>query len=271
MKQGEIITTQHNTTYLTKPIKEENPAIIITGSTSYVGQYFVNYFKQQGIQNIYAPTHAELDLTNKQSVDEYVEKTDFGNSKHLIYLPFVAKFKWEPEGIPAIDLNKDGIDDEIFETTCNTFENMVDALEKQINKEYKTLTITNFGSISKGRVPYWQSFDKAHEHNKKFLENKVQSNQNINGSYFFVSSIYTPNEVLIRPNKLPQTMVNEWMSETEIVDAMGPEILAADYKWKEVEIYKFREEKQNHHNNPEELLKIWEQDMGTGSILFKRK
>jgi hypothetical protein len=280
MENKQIVKQTTFSIPLEKQLSFKKTGFLIGGSTSHIGNLFLKrviaqYKEEKGIfrtgriRSWNNPTHTELDLTNPAAVQEYVKKTNFGNIDELVYIPFVANFKWEPNGI-AEGENIEGIDLDVFTTTSVTFQHMVNALEQEIGQKYNSLTVANIGSISRGRSPYWRSFDGAHYQNVKFLQNKCWNNNNIRGAYFFVSSINTPKEILIRPNKPFQERENEWMTAKEVSDIVREEILKTDYMWKEVEIYKFRDNMQTYHNDAQRIYDTWIKDMGAESILLKK-
>ncbi|MFH1770686.1 MAG: hypothetical protein ABH828_03955 [archaeon] len=245
--------------------------ILISGAGSQMGQYFQESLEETLSQKVLAiQGHKELDLRNKDEINEYINDLNV-NSKRLIYLNLVSKFIWEEDKIGKKDLTNEPVEPSVLESIFLTSKNMVEALETQIGNKYETLKVCNLGSISKGRMPAWYSFDKAHEMNREYLKRKIESNINMQGVYFFISSVDTAKERLVRPNKPLEEIEKEWMTGEEITQAAIPVILENIYKWQEINIFKPIPGNEDFYEHPERNTKKWRKDMGENSSLLKKK
>jgi hypothetical protein len=119
-------------------------------------------------------------LDQKRSEQIIQELYERHKPKEINLIHSIGIDKFEPDGKPHIDEDRDGIDDEIYATNVTTFMNVTEPLIEIASQEEIKLALYAIGSISDTfNVPYWQSFTKAKDLVRNYM--KSHAGPNIKG------------------------------------------------------------------------------------------
>ena len=227
---------------------------IVTGARGVVGREYLNILSNKPdttclaisrnkIENL-APEiiQLNLDLLDKSAVEKALADTSLSTIEEIIFIHSVGKFKFEQTGLPEIDLDKDGIDDEVYQTNIETFLNILRSLLPKIEQERMVgrelnLALCGLGSISdKYQVAYWSSYTKAKNQLRSIIYNLIQEKPDyIRGLFINVSTVDTENENELRPN----ADKTYWLKGSEIARASLPFIVGQkNGSWKQIDIFK---------------------------------
>ncbi len=176
-------------------MKNQKTLIIIPGARRGLAKdYFQHYANQPNTQCIGISRTEEtngflkLDLLQENKTFEFVKSLNLSGIEKVIYLHGVGIDKFEPKGVPAIDVDGDGIDDEIYQSNVLTFLHLAEPLMEKTTHYGIPLTICNIGSLGDiYNVPFWQSFTKS----KNILRKSMKSNtiKSVKSIFFNVSSM----------------------------------------------------------------------------------
>lgn len=255
--------------------------IIITGARGVVGRGYLDLLSKEPNTVCVAVARGEIqsvpegvivlnmDLLDREGVAVAFERVSLADISEVAVIHSVGKFKFEPEGIPEADADKDGIDDEVYKTNVETFLNILRTLLPRIEKERQTgrelkLALCGLGSISdKYQVKFWNSYTKAKDVLRSVIYNLVQENpENVRGLFVNVSTVDTENENELRPN----ADKTYWLKAGEIARSSLPFILEEKMgSWKQIDVFKesplFRE---GYYENLEEVRNQWLKQMNGG-------
>lgn len=249
--------------------------VIITGITGKLGaEYLKNFqFKKRYkclalIRNKSIELGKNVDyhfanLLNQEEVEKSLSNLNIVPYDEIIFIHPIGMFKFERYGIPLLDKDKDGIDDEIFASNVKTFLNVFNILKDKIKKQNSKvkLTVFAFGSITHNyNIPFWQSYTKSKQYLKKIIKENIEEKSiKIKCIFVNVSTVDTGNERNLRPNADRRY----WLTTKEIVKISLKYLNKESNKWMEVSVYK------NHpkfdptwYTNHENVLKRWQEQMG---------
>lgn len=253
--------------------------VIITGATGKLGSEYLKSFQfRKGykcLTLIRKPVKlAEnvdsrfADLLNQEEVEKSLTDLNILQYNEIIFIHPIGMFKFERHGIPLLDKDKDGIDDEIFASNVKTFLNVFDIIKDKIKKQNsKTkLTIFAFGSITHNyNIPFWQSYTKSKQYLKKIIKENIEKKSiKIKCIFVNVSTVDTGNERNLRPNANRRY----WLTTKEIVKISLKYLNKKANNWIEINIYKSHPEfDPTWYTNHENVLKRWQEQMGiSGSV-----
>jgi NADP-dependent 3-hydroxy acid dehydrogenase YdfG len=252
--------------------------IIVTGASGVVGQEYVEYFSQQPHTTCVAVSRRDLgyqcenttsvivDLLHKQEVEHAFGSLNFSEIDEVVFIHPVGKFKYEENGIPEIDLDGDGIDDDIYKTNVETFTNVLRVLVPNIEEERQNgrdvhLALCGLGSISdKYQVKYWSSYTKAKDVLRSIVYTLVQErSEYVRGLFVNVSTVDTKNENELRSS----ADKSYWLEADELVRSSIPFLLhEIAGSWKQVDIFRespyFRE---GYYEDWTLVRKAWQEQM----------
>ena len=204
----------------------------------------------------------KLDLLDKEAVTSSFEQIPLSDIDEIVLIHSVGKFKFEPEGNPEIDIDGDGIDDEVYKTNIETFLNILRSLLPRIENQHRegralSLALCGLGSISdKYQVAYWSSYTKAKNVLRSIIYNLVQEKpESVRGLFVNVSTVDTENENELRPF----ADKTYWLKAKEIANASLPFVLGEESgSWKQVDVFKesplFRE---GYYEDLAEIRRQW--------------
>ncbi|MFA5723695.1 MAG: hypothetical protein WC979_05555 [Candidatus Pacearchaeota archaeon] len=249
--------------------------VIITGVTGKLGAEYLKFFQFKKEYSCFVLARNKsvilknnsdyhfVDLLKLEEVEKVFSDLNTKSYGEVIFIHPIGMFKFEKQGIPLLDKDLDGIDDEIFSSNVITFLNVFKVLKDKMNKErnFKTkLTIFAFGSITHNyNIPFWQSYTKSKQYLKKIIK------QNINEKLFKircifvnVSTVDTGNERNLRP----YADRSYWLTPPEIVK-ISIKYLKGNNPWMKISIYKNNPKfDPTWYTNHENVLKRWQEQMG---------
>ena len=249
--------------------------VIITGITGKLGAEYLKFFQFKKEYNCFVLARNKpiifennfdyhfADLLKSEEVERAFADLDTKLYKEIIFIHPIGMFKFEKQGIPLLDKDLDGIDDEIFSSNVTTFLNVFKVLKGKMNKEkrFKTkLTIFAFGSITHNyNIPFWQSYTKSKQYLKEIIKQDINEKLfRIRCIFVNVSTVDTGNERNLRPN----ADRSYWLTPKEIVK-ISLKYLKGNNKWMEISIYKNNPKfDPTWYTNHENVLKRWQEQMG---------
>jgi NADP-dependent 3-hydroxy acid dehydrogenase YdfG len=253
--------------------------IVISGANNALGRAYLDYFNKKNCKCLglsrsrvdkkyrNAQFLNDLNLLDKEKTKSEIEKIPLRGMSEVIFIHCVGKFKFEERGVPNIDTNKDGIDDEVYNTNVITFLNVVEPLIIKLGEQAKkgssiSFTMCGFGSISdKYNIPFWQSYTKSKDALRNFiryLTRRKKTEGFIRGIFINISTADTGKENELRPFADKKY----WLKPKEIVSQSINHILDDRLKWKEIDIYKpMPNFNKNYYHDLRKILNKWKREM----------
>jgi len=246
---------------------ENKKLVLIAGASAGIGRaYFDHYIRQKNIicygigrKSSNNTHHIKADLLDKEHAESVAKNLNPENVSSILYMHLIGLDKFEPEGIPEIDEDKDGIDDRVLASNFETFKNLAVPLIAKAQEYNKRIHIVNVGSISDiYKVMFWQSFSRAKDEIRRFMKEQPPE---LFSTFLNVSSVATDFEKYGRP----YADTRYWLRPEELV-SRSLSIIERDTtasRYIEVDIFNpdpnFRSD---YFTNLPELLKKWKHDMG---------
>jgi hypothetical protein len=260
-------------------MKKPTELVILTGANSSLSLPFISYFNQKNTTKIIAlfknnpieakwniiPLQCDLVVSEdiKHKLQEIFSSDLMSDIKKVYLMHMMWSFKYEGiSQIPEKDDDKDGIDDDIFESNVTAFENVLNALQSSYtvddNHQLILFNVWSKRDYNPDGVP-WKSYALA----KNILRDKFKklsdSNKNIQGLFINAGTIDIDKERILRPFgeytfRLKPQEIFEWsIYELEHIEW-----------YKELELYKFHPKYETHFR--EETLmdthERWLKEMG---------
>ncbi len=211
---------------------------IITGVNGALGKAYANRFSVQEQFKCIGISRSEvsdknLRVTYVENVDLLdAEKTRLLVANHLsldnvsevLLIHPVGKFKFEINQQPQLDVDGDGMDDEVYASNVITFKNIEGPLTEVVRQQGKItdLLLCGFGSVSdRYKIPLWLSYSRAKDILRQYISVRARqngSNIHVKGVFVNVSSVNTGNENKLRPF----ADKTHWLEPEEIVDDSFP-------------------------------------------------
>ncbi len=143
---------------------------LITGASGKLGLAFIKQLKKEN-KKILGLTRKKLeiegvqflnaDLLDENQISTALNSFDFSKFEEITFIHPVGKFKFESNSSQIVDIDKDGIDDEVYATNVLTLKNTLKVLLRCLNKNQK-IKVCAFASISdKHDIPFWNSYTKS--------------------------------------------------------------------------------------------------------------
>lgn len=244
----------------------EKELFLITGASGKLGLSFIEQLKKENksvlglARKDFKIEGVELfkaDLLNEGEISDALKAFDFTRFKTVTLIHPVGKFKFEKASSNIIDIDKDGIDDEVYATNVITLKNTLKVLLSSLNRNQK-IKVCAFGSISdKHDIPFWNSYTKSKNIIRGYLKDLCEQNY-IHALMSNVSTVDTGNENLLRPN----ADKTYWLHPDEIVSQTLPELVNIS-SYKEIDLFKENPDfDENYYLDHEAILKKWKNEMG---------
>lgn len=228
--------------------------LIVTGANGALGKAFLDRFSKQhdffctGISRsrvdckVNKVTYLEnVDLLDAESVRKKIDKElPLSQITEVLFVHPVGKFKFEKAKEPEIDIDRDGIDDEVYRSNVETFNNVEDPLLRLVKETGKIndLSLCGFGSVSdRYKVPFWPSYSKSKDILRRLISGKTRqdsSTLHIKGVFINVSSVKTGNEKKLRP----YADTTYWLQPDEIVDDSSDALTRNRIRYMEIDMFK---------------------------------
>ena len=250
-------------------ITDKRQMVIVSGARRGIGKSFFDYYNSKpntdctGISRTSDCGYLHLDLLNELAVNTTVASLDIDGIEKILFIHAVGIDKFEPKGVPHIDYDGDGIDDEVYNSNVTTFLNLATPLIEKTNRLKILMTICNIGSISDVyMVPFWQSFSRA----KNIMRQYVKSINNplVRGIFLNVGSTFDESDI----NKSGRIKADTtyWQTSKELVQKSAPcidEVMNGHAMFAEFDFYKHNPHfRPDYFTNLPNLYFIWQRDMG---------
>lgn len=164
-----------------KTKQNKKTLVIIAGARRGLAKDYFQYYTKQhntrciGISRTQETSNCvKLDLLQEKETFEFVKSLDLHDITKVIYIHGVGIDKFEPKCVPAIDIDGDGIDDEVYQSNVITFLHLAEPLIEKVSSKNIPLTICNIGSVGDiYNVPFWQSFTKSKNIIRKYMKSNT--------------------------------------------------------------------------------------------------
>jgi len=239
---------------------------IVTGASGKLGMSFIQELQKRG-EVIIAFTRKEVeiegvkiekaDLLNEGEITTAFNEMDLSDSNEIYLIHAVGKFKFEGNAADIIDLDNDGIDDEVYATNVLTLKNTIKALLARCTTQAK-IKICAFASVSdKHDIPFWNSYTKSKNIIRGYLKELCRSAR-MQALVVNVTTVDTGNENDLRPH----ADKTYWLTPDEIVAKVLPELISLS-TYKEIDMIKEKPDfDSNYYLDHEAILKKWKSEMG---------
>ena len=253
--------------------------VIVTGASGALGNAYINALSKHwdslciGIsrQKVHSKSNdvtyiENLDLLDSESVRKQIDKElPFSRVKEVLLVHPVGKFKFEESKSPEVDIDGDGIDDEVYASNVKTFNNVKNPLLELAEQtgNISDLTLCAFGSVSdRYKVPFWISYSKSKDILRQHISGMARQsgkNVNIKGVFVNVSSVNTGNERQLRP----YADMTHWLQPDEIVDDSVDVLIRSRIRNMEMDVFKaITGFDPATYYSESEVVKRWRKDMG---------
>lgn len=238
---------------------------MVTGASGKLGSCFIEQLKKEDkvilgfTRKDFKIEDVEIlkaDLLDELQISNTLKDFDFSCFSTITLIHPVGKFKFEKDFSDTVDIDRDGIDDEIYTTNVLTLKNILKILLARLNNNQK-VKVCVFASISdKHNVPFWNSYTKSKNILREYLKELCKQGY-AHTLVVNVSTVDTGNENLLRPNA-DRTY---WLHPDEIVSQTLPELVNVTL-YKEINVFKNKPDfNENYYLDHEAILKKWEKEM----------
>lgn len=243
--------------------------VIISGARQGIGKSFLEHYQAIrstecfGLSRIEKPGYLQLDLLDETATSQVVESLNLAGIEKILYVHAVGMDKFEPKGVPHIDNDGDGIDDEIYNSNVGAFVNLATPLIEKSTSLKIPLTLCNIGSISDIYVvPFWQSFSRAKNKVRQYV--KSMNGPLVKGIFLNVGS--TLDEAGIYKYGRINADTTYWQTSRELVQKSVSHIdEVADSRalFAEFDFYRYNPHfRPDYFTNLPKLYFTWQRDMG---------
>ncbi|MEI7563951.1 MAG: hypothetical protein WCJ39_10390 [bacterium] len=242
--------------------------VIIAGASRGLSKTYFDYYSLQpntqciGISRTNTFRHlVSLDLLQSDKAFVFVKELNLSGIDRVIYIHGVGIDKFEPHGVPFIDIDGDGIDDEVYQSNVVTFLHLAEPLIARVTSLHIPLTICNIGSLGDiYNVPFWQSFTKSKNMLRKYM--KSNTLPLVKSLFFNVSS--TLDETGEKYGR-PFADTTYWLDARDLVHRSVSYLDAFDLQTGHMELDFFNPcpwYSKDYFTNLPVLYQIWQRDMG---------
>ena len=248
--------------------------VIITGANGKLGKAYLEHFSSKEDFDVVSfsrstqdekPTvfkSVQVDLLDQTNVGLEIDKIDFSIYKKIVLIHPVGKFKFQKQGIPEADSDRDGIDDEVFSSNVVTLQNILTSLIGCTKNVETQIFVCAFGSISdRYRIPFWSSYSKSKNILRgvlKCLTEQSVLRSKINVLFVNVSSVDTGNENKLRPYADKKF----WLKPEAIVAKSLDYLLSEFTGYREIDVYNpVPNFDTNYFHNKEKIFQKWLSEM----------
>lgn len=246
---------------------DELNLIIVAGASRGIGKTFLEEYKKQNNTICYGINRngcagEKLDLMDSNATYKFVNKLNLKEVSKIIYIHSIGTDKFEPEGKPHIDLDEDGIDDEVLSSNCSTFLNLAEPLIDKVRPTKIPMSICNIGSISDVfNVPYWQSFSRAKNKVRQFCKSTYETN--INSIFLNISSTLDENHNTYGRKNIDTSY---WQTSSELLEksfSLLDNFHKMSTNYAEFDFFKFNPSfRPDYFTNLSKLYATWQRDLG---------
>ncbi len=243
--------------------------VIISGARQGIGKSFLEHYQLipgtecLGLSRTDKPGYLQLDLLDETATSQALKSLNLAGIERILYLHAVGMDKFEPKGVPHIDNDGDGIDDEIYNSNVGAFVNLATPLIEKATSHKIPLTLGNIGSISDVYVvPFWQSFSRAKNKVRQYVKSMI--GPLVKGIFLNVGSTLDE-EGIYRYGRI-HADTTYWQTSQELVQQSAPlidEVINGSFKFAEFDFYKYNPYfRPDYFTNLPKLYFTWQRDMG---------
>lgn len=181
----------------------------------------------------------QLDLLDRPSVENALSGIALKSFHQVIWVHSVGKFAFEANGLPATDLDHDGIDDDVFHANVTTSMHFLRGLISEMKNQgsHASLHFCLFGSTSSDYpTPFWPSFTKSKQLLSTLAQMEISRHPpiEIHGIMAKLSTVRASK--LSCHRKLEDAI--HFLSAEEVVEKTMPHLLQPRTHWRELNIFK---------------------------------
>lgn len=243
----------------------QNKIFIVTGASGKLGLSFIDELKNRG-EKVISLTRKQVeikstkvyqaDLLDENETTAAINKIQFENLEEIYLIHAVGTFKFHKNDSDILDINGDGIDDEVYAMNVLTLKNVLKSLLAQRHPSAK-IRVCAFASVSdKYNVPFWNSYTRSKNIVREYLR-ELCDLAHIQALVVNVSTVDTGNENGLRPN----ADKTYWLQPSEIVVRVLPELIDLS-TYKEIDVIKEKPGfDPNYYLDHEAILRKWEKEM----------
>ncbi len=250
--------------------------VIVSGSTGDLGRAYLEYYSKQSDTVCYGLTRREekhpvsgvtylsSNLEDAVATKEQIQKISLDGTTDVLLIHPVGKFKFEANGIPEIDKEQDGIDDEVYRSNVDTFHHVVRPLLEQRKKHnFIPLTLVAFGSLSDPyTVPWWGSYTRSKLILREEMRTISRIEPRIKSLFVNLSSVKTKNEQKTRPS----ADIRYWLSPEQIVTRTIPLLETCPLPYQEADLFNpFPDYHISYYTEYDKLREKWIREMKRGT------
>jgi len=246
--------------------------VLVSGASGTLGRAYLEHYQgESGVRcigiarrDVSIPNVSILkaDLLGTAETAAAINRLSFEGVEEVVLIHPVGMFKFEEDGKPAVDLDGDGVDDEVLASNIATLDNILNPLREKIASTGKhiPLTLCAFGSLSDSyAVKYWKSYSRAKNMLRSHMRKLSSDRENeIRCVFFTVSTVNAEKERELRPFADAQY----WLATEELVARSVPHIDQAK-SWEEVDIFNpmpgFKPE---YYSDHDAVRTRWSREMG---------
>lgn len=222
---------------------------IVTGASWELGHAYMDYFFTKGCRVVGVSNkppsrpvkgrktkYFVMDLLNLNATARMVESLSLSSYEKIIWVHAVGKFKFEPKGLPEIDHDQDGIDDEVFHGSYGTFQSLYETMSTHLPSRIHSFTFGLLGSVSTDYSPFhYSSYTKTMEQLSAYAQIELarDARRVTNGVYIKISSLKVNN-----PSREFDKKSQYLLEPAEVVARSAPYLEHPTSPWRELRILK---------------------------------
>jgi len=244
--------------------------IIIAGINGDLGQEFARSLKDHGRLYGISRGRKKTSLDYTHICADLLISEDVGNafrqirpSDNIIYVHLPGKFRFEDVNHPITDKNRDGIDDEIYDTNVRTFKTvrpvLLNYLETNLDSNLKIVGIGSACDIYD--IPFWKSFTHSkNELRKEFrlMYGNSETCDRVSSLFINVSTVTGTQLCSERPFYSREFC----LTPSDVVNQSLPYMLDNRHSCLEMSVIKPNPEFMNpNYLCPDEIRERWYRDM----------
>ena len=249
--------------------------VVVAGVSGNIGHEFARYFSRAQDTRCYGIgrrggsdlqiSYIKADLAARSDAEKAANYIRLDDANELYIIHTIGKFAFEPNGKPNLDIDGDGVDDEVYKSNVTTFMNIESAL---VNRTHPPLKIAQccIGSVSDvHQIPIFGSYYKSKNILRSYLRDRPRTGklENMRGVFINISSCLSPdakNPGLDKDGRIYRAVSNidTWLSAKEVVERSIPSIMNDMLDYQEISIIKPNKNfPSDYYKNTDALKRKW--------------